>query len=46
MNLVIEAINNRRSTRSYEQKPIPNNIINMIIKAGNQAPYMCIQLHQ
>ena len=39
MNLVIEAINNRRSTRSYEQKPVPNNIINMIIEAGNQAPY-------
>ena len=39
MNPVIEVIYNRRSTRSYEQKPIPDNILNTIIEAGNQAPY-------
>ena len=39
MNPVIEAINNRRSTRAYEQKPIPKNILNTIIEAGNQAPF-------
>ena len=39
-NPVIEAINNRRSVRGYEQKPIPREIINKIIEAGNQAPCM------
>ena len=39
MNPVIEAINDRRSTRSYEQKPIPKDILNILIEAGNQAPY-------
>lgn len=39
-NPVIEAINKRRSIRSYEQKPIPRDIINTIIEAGNQAPCM------
>ena len=38
MNPVIEAINNRRTIRSYEPKPIPRDIINTIIEAGNQAP--------
>jgi len=38
MNPVIEAINNRMSIRSYKQKPIPRDIINTIIEAGNQAP--------
>ena len=38
MNTVIEAINKRRSIRAYEQKPIPREIINTIIEAGNQAP--------
>jgi len=38
MNPVIEAINNRQSIRSYEPKPIPRDIINTIIEAGNQAP--------
>ena len=37
-NPVIEAINNRRSVRSYEPKLIPGDIINTIIEAGNQAP--------
>jgi nitroreductase len=38
MNPVIEAIKNRRSIRSYKQKPVPRDIINTIIQAGNQAP--------
>jgi len=38
MNPVIETINKRRSVRSYESKPIPRDIINTIIEAGNQAP--------
>jgi nitroreductase len=38
VNLVIEAINKRRSIRAYEPKPIPRNVINTIIEAGNQAP--------
>ena len=38
MNVVIEAIKKRRSVRSYESKPIPKDIINMIIEAGNEAP--------
>jgi len=42
-NPVIEAINKRRSIRGYEQKPIPRDIINTIIKAGNQAPCMAGQ---
>jgi len=39
-NPVIEAINNRRSVRGYEAKPVPRDIINTIIEAGNQAPCM------
>ena len=46
MNPVIEAINNRRSTRSYEQKPIPKDILNKIIEAGNQAPFTSITRSQ
>jgi nitroreductase len=38
MNSVIEAINKRRSIRAYEPKPIPRDVINTIIEAGNQAP--------
>ena len=38
MNPVIEVINKRRSVRAYEPKPIPRDVINTIIKAGNQAP--------
>jgi len=37
-NPVIEAIYNRRSIRAFEPRPIPREIINMIIEAGNQAP--------
>ena len=38
INPVIEAISNRRSVRAYEPKPIPREIINTLIEAGNQAP--------
>jgi nitroreductase len=38
LNPVIEAIHKRRSVRSYEPKPIPRDVINTIIEAGNQAP--------
>lgn len=38
INPVLEAIKNRRSVRSYEPKPVPKDIINTIIEAGNQAP--------
>jgi nitroreductase len=38
MNPVIEAINTRRSIRSYEPKPVPRDILNAIIEAGNEAP--------
>jgi nitroreductase len=37
-NPVIETINSRRSTRAYEPTPIPRDIINTIIEAGNLAP--------
>jgi nitroreductase len=40
MNPVIETIKNRQSIRAYEPKPIPRDIINAIIEAGNQAPCM------
>jgi nitroreductase len=38
INPVIETINKRRSIRAYELKPIPRDVINTIIEAGNQAP--------
>jgi len=38
VNPVIEAINKRRSVRCYEPKPVPRDVINTIIEAGNQAP--------
>jgi nitroreductase len=38
INPVIEAINKRRSIRAYVPKLVPRDIINSIIKAGNQAP--------
>jgi nitroreductase len=40
LNLVIETIKKRQSIRLYEQKPIPRDIINTIIEAGNLAPSM------
>jgi len=38
MNPVLKAIKKRRSVRSYESKPIPKDVINTIIQAGNEAP--------
>jgi nitroreductase len=38
INPVIDNINKRRSIRAYESKPIPRDVINTIIEAGNQAP--------
>jgi nitroreductase len=38
VNPVLEAINNRRSTRAYESTSIPKDIIKSIIEAGNRAP--------
>jgi nitroreductase len=46
MNSVLEAISNRRSVRSYEQKPVPKEILNKIIEAGNQAPFTSITRSQ
>lgn len=39
-NPVIQAINNRRSCRDFQQKPVPKEILNKIIEAGNQAPFV------
>jgi nitroreductase len=38
MNAVIEAINKRRSVRSYQSRPIPRDVVNAVIGAGNEAP--------
>ena len=38
MNAVMEAIKSRRSVRSYQSKPVPRDIVNVIIDAGNEAP--------
>lgn len=46
MNPVIEAIKNRRSVRAYESKPVPKDIIDNIIEAGNQAPFTSITRSQ
>ena len=46
MNSVIEAIKKRRSTRAFEQKPVPKNIINAIIDASNHAPYTSVTRSQ
>jgi nitroreductase len=40
VNPVLEVIKNRKSIRAYKQEPIPRDIINTIIEAGNQAPCM------
>ena len=39
-NPVIEVITSRRSTRAYEPKPIPREIVRTIIEAGHVAPSM------
>jgi nitroreductase len=46
MNQVIETISKRRSIRSYEAKPVPHDIINTILEAGNQAPFTSITRSQ
>jgi nitroreductase len=38
MNAVIEAIKKRRSVRAYEPKPIPRDVLDAVIEAGNEAP--------
>lgn len=38
MNSVLESIIKRRSVRSYEPNPVPKNILETIIEAGNHAP--------
>lgn len=37
-NPVLEAIGKRQSVRSYRPDPVPRNLIQAIIEAGNQAP--------
>ena len=46
MNSVIEAINKRRSSRAFEEKPVPKDIIEAVIDAGNQAPYTSVTRSQ
>ncbi len=38
MNAVIQAIRSRRSVRAYEDRPVPRELIETIIDAGNWAP--------
>jgi nitroreductase len=38
MNTILEAIKTRRSVRAYQSKPVPRDIVNMVIDAGNEAP--------
>ena len=38
MNPVLENIKNRRSVRSYKTDPVPNELIQQVIEAGNYAP--------
>ena len=38
MNEVIKNIKTRRAVRSYDPKPIPRDVLNAIIDAGNEAP--------
>ncbi len=38
MNNIIETIMNRRSVRDYDSKPIPKDILQTMIDAGNAAP--------
>ena len=38
MNEVLRTIRERRSVRAYKQEPVPREIIETIIDAGNQAP--------
>ena len=38
MNRVIESIRKRRSIRAYDAKPVPRELVNTVIEAGNEAP--------
>jgi len=38
MNSVIESIRKRRSIRAYDAKPVPRELVNTVIEAGNEAP--------
>ena len=38
MNPVLENIRDRRSVRSYESNPVPKELIDKVIEAGNYAP--------
>jgi nitroreductase len=38
MNPVIETIRKRRSIRAYDAKPVPRELVNTVIEAGNEAP--------
>jgi len=38
MNTVLESIKKRRSIRAYEAKPVPRELVNTVIEAGNEAP--------
>ena len=38
MNPVIETIRKRRSIRAYDAKPVPRDLVNAVIEAGNEAP--------
>ncbi len=38
MNPVIEAIKKRRAIRSYEARPVPRDILKLILDAANEAP--------
>ena len=46
MNTVIETIMKRQSVRLYEPTPIPKDILNTIIEAGNKAPFMSEKRYQ
>lgn len=38
MNAILEAIQNRRSIRSFKPQPVPADVLRTIISAANQAP--------
>jgi nitroreductase len=38
VNAVLDAIKKRRSVRSYLPKPVPREVVDAIIEAGNEAP--------
>ena len=46
MNEIIKSLYNRKSTRVYEEKPIPKEVKDMILEAAVQAPSAgCQQLY-